>query len=239
MDKLFYAVTAPIGCPLEEFSQALRTSIGPAVAKELVDGTRVRVRLRDESFTQRLAESPWLARAPYHGQQLPLDAIVDVLIPDEAGQLDGVNAALAEATSTCQGWRVEPTILADNLPDPELGHRSEYIGGGGIIQRPDGMTRDRFSIEWHIHGAHSKALAAARGRPMLRNIQNRVVEPVTGTIWVLDGYEEASLPVEIFENFPVPPPDQTFESVTAGPGETQYFRMPTPLLFGREYLIAC
>lgn len=134
---------------------------------------------------------------------------------------------------------MEPTVLADNLADPELGERSEYVGGGGIIQRPDGMTRDRFSIEWHIHGAHAKALYAQREAQMRRNIQNRVVEPVTGTIWVIDGYEEASLPIEIFENFPVPPADQTFESTAAGPGETQYYRMPPPLFFGWEYLIAC
>lgn len=238
MDKLFWALTAPIGCPLEEFSDGLRTTVGPAVAKELADGTRVRVRMRDDRFSQRLAESPWLARVPYRGQRLMLDAILDVVSPEANARLDGVNAVLADATSTCQGWRVDATALADNLPDPALGERSDYVGGGGFIQRPDGMSRDRFSIEWHIHGAHAKAKAAERERPMLRNIQNRIVEPVTGTIWVLDGYEEAALPAEMFETFPVPPPDQSFESTTAGPGETQYFRMPPPLFFGWEYLVA-
>jgi hypothetical protein len=217
MDKLFWALTAPIGCPLEEFSEVLRTTVGPAVAKELADGTRVRVRMRDEPYSQRLAESPWLARVLHQGQHLMLDAIVDVVIPEAGARLDGVNAVLADAASTCQGWRVEATALADNLRDPVLGARSDYVGGGGLIQRPDGMSRDRFSIEWHIHGAHAKAKAAERERPMLRNIQNRIVEPVTSTISVLDGYEEAALPVALFEKFPVPAPDPSFENTTAAP----------------------
>jgi hypothetical protein len=241
MDKLFYALTAPRGSSLDEFSDALRTEIGPTLARALDVGSRVRVRIRDVASSEHFG--PLFAHVPCQDREIPLDAVVDIAVPDEVACLDHVHATLTETTSTCQGWRVVATPYADHVPDPEPGLPSDYIGGAVFIQRVDGMSRDRFSIEWHIHGVHEVARAKAQQRTMGRYIQNRVVEPVTSTFWVIDGYEEGAVPAEAAAartSAPVPTTtERSFEEVAAGPGETEFFRMPLVRLFyGTEFLVA-
>jgi hypothetical protein len=177
MDKLFYALTAPIGCPLHEFTETLRTTIGPAVAKQLTDGTRVRLRTRDEALSEHFG--PWFAHVPFRDAELPLDAVIDITVPEDDALLDGVHETLNSTTSTSQGWRVAATAYADDVPDPEVGQPSDNVGSATFIRRVDGMSRERFSIEWHIHGVHTIARAKEQQRPMRRYIQNRIVEPVT------------------------------------------------------------
>ena len=107
------------------------------------------------------------------------------------------------------------------------------------------MARDRFSIEWHIHGVHEIARANEQQRPRGRYIQNRVVEPVTPTLWVIDGYEEAATPAAAAAaraDTPLPTTTErsmSFEDVAAGPGETEFFRMQgVRLFYGTEYVVA-
>jgi hypothetical protein len=241
MDKLFYAVTAPLGSSLDEFSDALRTEIGPALARELVVGSRVRVRIRDVPSSEHFG--PLFAHVLCQDRDIPLDAVLDIAVADDVARLDHVHATLTDASSTCQGWRVVATPYADNVPDPEPGLLSDYIGGAVFIQRVDGMSRDRFSIEWHIHGVHEVARAKAQQRPMGRYIQNRVIEPVTPTLWVIDGYEEGAVPAEVAaarRSVTLPTnTERSFEDVAAGPGETEFFRMPLVRLFyGTEFVVA-
>ncbi len=238
MVKLVYAITGPRGCPLEEFSGSLRTTIGPTFADELRDRSRVRARVRDEGLAQLMAGTPWLATVGFEGQQLPIDAILDVQIPHDDPDLERAHAVLVESTTTHQGWRVEALTLADNRQDGQVGELSDYLGGGAFIRRVPGMSRQQFWMHWQIHGAYGMANAKANGRPVLRQIYNLVIEPVTATSWVLDGYEEAAMPPGRLDQLGPASAETSFDDIAKGPGETQFFRMPSPVLFGHELLIA-
>ena len=112
-DKLVYTVTGPVGGSIEAFTDALVTEVGPDLGKVLPAGTRVRARVRDAGYPERFAGSPWLASMPYRGEQLAVDAVLDVLAPEPAEELDEAHAVLDEAMTTFQGWRVAATTNID------------------------------------------------------------------------------------------------------------------------------
>jgi hypothetical protein len=249
MDKLVYVVSRPTESSLTEFSAALCGDLGQAVAKELPTGARVRVRLRGDLFTKLFGSRPLYPTVPFGGQEVPVDGVIDVLIPDAAStlglrmdqhKLDSAHRVMEDATSTYQGWRVAEVSYANNLGDGCASEDSGFMGGGAFIRRVDGMTSERFSVEWHIHGVHENARRPESHGPR-RYIQNRVVEPVTPTSWIIDGYEEALVSVESLNTMAQAEPpageEFSFDSIAAGPGEIPFFRMPCLLLFGYEYPI--
>ena len=96
---------------------------------------------------------------------------------------------------------------------------------------------------WHMHAMHMVGGVDDGSRPTpLRHIQNRIVEPVTPTTWVLDGYEEAASPAErwiAIRDTGATSGPRSFADIAKGPGERQFLRMPTRVLFGHELVIAC
>jgi hypothetical protein len=156
MDKLVYVVSGPTESSLTEFSAALRGDLGQAVVNELPAGARVRVRLRGDLFTKVFGSRPLYPTVPFGGKAVPVDGVIDVLIPDEVStlglrmdqhQLDSVYRVMEEATSTYQGWRVAEVSYANNLDDGCASEDSGFMGGGAFIRRVDGMSRERFSVE--------------------------------------------------------------------------------------------
>ena len=119
---------------------------------------------------------------------------------------DPVNAVLAANCGHVQGWRVQPTTMDDASPEVPLGEPSPFVQALWMNQRIDGVTPEFYSRNWYIHGGHPDGQDAEtdesranrremEARGMQRwYIQNRVLEPITPTAWVINGFADLTFP---------------------------------------------
>ena len=135
-----------------------------------------------------------------------VDAVVQVISAESYVATDPVNTVLAANCGHVQGWRVHPTTMDDASPEVALGEPSPFVQTLWMNQRIDGVTPEFYSRNWYIHGGHPDGQDAEtdesranrkemEARGMQRwYIQNRVLEPITPTAWVINGFADLTFP---------------------------------------------
>lgn len=96
-----------------------------------------------------------------------------------------------------QGWRA---AMYDAPERSVIGIRSVLPQTHVFVQRLDGTTPEHFDRNWFIHGGHGDGREAETDasreerrreeetKPGQRYIQNRILEPITPTAWVVHGH---------------------------------------------------
>ncbi|MEQ1882498.1 MAG: hypothetical protein ABL878_16190, partial [Burkholderiales bacterium] len=141
-----------------------------------------------------------------------------------------------------QGWRIHQTPIYDWSEPVPLGQPyalPQYIC---MVERIDGTTAEHFNRNWYMHGGRrdgqeaesedSRAVHAewAKNHKGLRYLQNRVIEAVTPTSWVVNGYTEL-LEYEHWRSA-----GERYDA-KAGMGEEHFMKWPPRLLQGPGYRV--
>jgi hypothetical protein len=198
-DKLVWTLVRPERTGFTDFQRYVLEDLAQAVGSLVAGTTQVRVTLQE-----RHAFSGALVRIGDTDRRI--DAVLQVISADSYVATDPVNAVLLANCGHVQGWRVQPTTMDDSSPEVALGKPSPFVQALWMNQRIDGVTPEFYSRNWYIHGGHPDGLAAEtaesranrkemEARGMQRwYIQNRVLEPITPTAWVINGFADLTFP---------------------------------------------
>jgi hypothetical protein len=231
--KLIWTLARPAGVDATEFQERLMHEL-PAVVTRLVPTvSEVYVTLQEQGeYSGALVD--------VGGVEQAVDAAVEVLTSVAYVPLDDVHAHLRSTCGHVQGWRVRPTIIYDSREPRGLGEPSVSPSVLVFVERIDGTTPDHFSRNWFVHAGHldgeeapSDASITERRREEAEGVgrcywQNRIVEPITPTAWLVHGYSKLQL------GFLVPPVTEEYERVR---GEDAFDRWPPKILQGFEYQV--
>jgi hypothetical protein len=169
-----------------------------------------------------------------------VDAVIEVEMDSSYAALDDFNAYLLETWSFVQGWRVKPTLIYDSTKHRPVGEPSESPALLIFVERIEGTSKEHFDRNWYIHAGHldgreeeSEASIAERHREEALSSrlyrQNRVIEPITATTWLVHGYTQLQLGMFVPEFGPEP-----YERER---GEESFDRWPPRLVQGFEHRI--
>jgi len=238
-DKLMWTLVGPSAGQSAEFQRYVLDELAEAAGR-LVPGTNsVRVTLQD-----RHAFCGGLVRI--RGEDRRVDAVLQVTSENEYVVTDPVNAVLSGNAGHVQGWRVHPTTIRDTDTVAPLGSPHPFKQLLWINQRMDGKTAEFYSRNWYIHGGHldgeeaeseeTRAVIARRaaergGREGRWYIQNRVLEPITPTAWVVNGF------ADYLSDGLIPGPGERYNP-KEGLGEDSFDRWPPRLVQGDTYRVA-
>ena len=198
-DKLVWTLVRPEGTGFTEFQEYVLKDLATAAGGAVAGTTQVRVTLQ-----ARHAFSGALVRIGETDRRV--DAVVQVISAESYVATDPVNAVLAANCGHVQGWRVHPTTMDDASPEVALGEPSPFVQTLWMNQRIDGITPEFYSQNWYLHGGHPDGQDAEtdesranrkemEARGMQRwYIQNRVLEPITPTAWVINGFADLTFP---------------------------------------------
>ena len=169
-----------------------------------------------------------------------VDAVIELETDISYPDLYDLNAYLREAWSFVQGWRVKPTLIYDSTVHASLGRPSEFPSILIFIERLDGTSKDHFDRNWYVHAGHSdgreeesensiseRKREEAMGPRLYR--QNRVIEAISPTSWLIHGYTQLQIGMFIPELGPEP-----YERER---GEEPFDRWPPRLVQGYEIRI--
>lgn len=181
------------------------------------------------------------AAVPVAGADRGVDALLEVAVADLYVPLDPVHELLRARCEHVQGWRVHPTLIYDSSTPAPIGEPSLSPAIVAFVERVDGVTPEFFHRNWYIHSGHldgqeeeSPESRAERAReeatPGIRYVQNRVIEPVTPTAWLIHGYTQLYFPMFM----PSIEGQAPYERVR---GEEPFDRWPTRILQGNEYRV--
>jgi hypothetical protein len=234
VDKICWTLAGPAGTGPDEFARDVLDELPAQVAERLPGAASVFVTLQKaDEFSG--------AVVPVDGDERSVDALLEVEVADLYAPLDPVHDLLRSRCGHVQGWRVHPTLIYDaSVPEP-LGQPSSMPAVVAFVERVDGVTPGFFHRNWYIHAGHSDgreaesaASRAERAReeatPGIRYVQNRVIEPVTPTAWLIHGYTQLFFPMFM----PSIEGQEPYERVR---GEEAFDRWPTRILQGHEYRI--
>jgi hypothetical protein len=181
------------------------------------------------------------AVVPVGGEEVAVDAVLELASDVECAPLDPFVAFLEERCAHVQGWRVRPTLIFDATQPLAVGGMSQFPNVLVFVQRLDGTTPEHFTKNWYKHAGHadgqeadSDTSRAERAREQAESPgglyrQNRVLEPVTPTAWVVHGYTQLQL------GFLVPEvPAEPYERTR---GEEAFDRWPPRMVQGFEHRI--
>jgi hypothetical protein len=198
-DKLVWTLVRPEGSSFTEFQHYVLEDLAQAAGSLVTGTTQVRVTLQGRhAFSGALVT---IGETDHR-----VDAALQLISADAFVATDPVNAVLAANCGHVQGWRVKPTTIDDDSPEVAIGKPSPFVQTLWMNQRIDGTTPEFYSRNWFIHGGHPDGQGAAteesretrremEARGMKRwYIQNRVVEPITPTAWVINGFTDLTFP---------------------------------------------
>ncbi len=169
-----------------------------------------------------------------------VDAVLEVEITDSHVALDEFHSHLRERCASVQGWQVHPTLISDISPPRHPGDASTAPQVLVFLERLDGTSPDHFSRQWYIHAGHLDGEEAESGESRaerahdeaagiaMRYIQNRVVEPITPTSWLIHGYTQLFLPMLVPEEFALIPYERHR-------GEAPFEKWPPRYVQGTEF----
>jgi len=208
MGKYVFVLTRPAEQELPDFGDVLRSESGPAIRDDAPGLAGLRIVLREPATA-----------APDADAVDGADAVVELWVGPDHVPLDSTTKRLESSTSSVQGWRVSEEVVVD-----ALGQDPRPVDMFAFIQRLDGTSPEFFATNWRIHGTGAATLAREQSCSW-RYLQNRVLEPVTPTRWVIDGYgsfrgEGPSLPES--------------DDPAHMPGEEPFWRVTSRLMLGRE-----
>jgi hypothetical protein len=228
-DKYAWTLVAAEGAPDGWFFDRL----GALVAELVPGATDARVTVQDPDAILN-------ATVPLGGEDRPVDAVLEVAVDIECPPFDPFLAALADQCAHVQGWRVKPTVIFDATLPLERGQQSAAPNVMVFVQRLDGTTPAHFDANWFKHAGHADGVEAESNESRAEREreeaergglyrQNRVLEPVTPTAWVVHGFTQLQL------GFLVPEvPAEPYERTR---GEEAFDRWPPRMVQGSEHRI--
>ena len=180
------------------------------------------------------------ATAPVGGVEQPIDAVLEITTMDECPPLDPWHEFLGGCCAHVQGWRVKPTVIFDATGALERGEQSDTPNVLVFVQRLDGTTPGHFDTNWYKHAGHADGNEAESEHSREERTreeaehgglyrQNRVLEAVTPTAWVVHGYTQLQLGMLI----PVVPAEP-YERTR---GEEAFDRWPPRMVQGPQHRI--
>ncbi len=234
MDKIMWTLARDHGTDIDEFQQSVLQDFAPEAGRLVSSTEEVRVTLQDPSAYSG-------AVIDLGDGERPVDAALELVAADSYVALDDVNEYLEARCGHVQGWRVRPNLIYDASTPVVLGAPSAFSNIFCFVQRLDGTAPDHFDRNWSIHAGHadgqeaeSDASRAERRReeaagPGQLYRQNRVLEPVTPTAWLIHGYTQLQFPFLL--------PSVGDEPYARERGEEPFDRWPPRILQGHEYRI--
>jgi hypothetical protein len=234
MDKIIWTLTRERGVDVGDFHRSLLHDVAPTMADLVPSPVEVRVTLQEPTTYSR-------SSVDLGDDDRPVDAALELVASDSYVGLDEANAYLRAESGHVQGWRVRPNLIYDASTPSALGEPSAFPNILCFIERLDGTTPEHFDRNWWIHAGHldgregesdesiAERLREEQSGPGQLYRQNRVVEPVTPTAWVVHGYTQLQFP------FLLPTvPDEPYARVR---GEEDFDRWPPRIVQGHEYRI--
>ena len=221
------------GAGVAEFQQYVVADLAKAAGGLVCGATSVRVTLQEPN-----AFSGAAVRVGEADRRV--DAVLQITSSGSYAATDLVNSVLSGICGHVQGWRVHPTTIHDASPPVPLGTPAPFKQFLWINQRLDGTTPEFYSRNWYIHGGHPEGQEAEteQGRANRATqeeiskgrwyIQNRVLEPITPTAWVVNGF--ADLTGHTF----LPGPGERYKP-KAEMGEESFDRWPPRLIQGSSW----
>jgi len=232
LDKIALTVARPSGTSEDTVRQSVLRDL-PACISDLVPTVTAL------SVTVQAPDEYCGALVPMAGEQHRVDALVEVTTSDRYAPLDPLKDWLGIHFAHVQGWRVKPTLIYDASTPVALGEPSSAAAIVCFVERLDGTTPEHFDHNWFVHAGHpdgqetasAESLAERRreeATPGGRYIQNRVIEPVTATAWLIHGYTQLFFPMHL-------PSVEGTEPYPRERGEEPFDRWPPRILQGREH----
>jgi hypothetical protein len=235
MEKYIWTVTgAPNGTRSGLSDQLLLEELPLAISKSLPSAVQAHVTIQAiDQFSGAHVET--------RGSSGTVDAVIEIESSDTCPPLDEFHAYLRDVWTHSQGWRVKPTLIYDSSQPRALAEPSKSPTMFIFVERLDGTTPEHFDRNWYIHAGHpdghdveSEASLAERHReeaeaPHRLYRQNRVIEPITPTAWLVHGYTQLQLGFFV--------PELGAEPYERVRGEAPFDRWPPKILQGFEYRI--
>jgi hypothetical protein len=234
-DKLVWTLVRPHGTGIAEFQRHVLEDLAIAAGSLVSGATSVRVTLQEPNA--------FCGAAVRVGEtDRRVDAVLQITSSGSYVATDPVNSVLSGNCGHVQGWRVHPTTIDDASSYVPIGTPAPFKQFLWINQRLDGTTPEFYSRNWYIHGGHpdgqeaeteqsranrTKMEEALNGRWY---IQNRVIEPIMPTAWVVNGFADLTGPAFL------PGPGERYNPKD-GMGEESFDRWPPRLIQGSSYRV--
>ena len=179
------------------------------------------------------------------GNDHRVDAVLQITSSGSYVATDPVNSVLSGNCGHVQGWRVHESTMFDSSTPVPLGEAVPFKQMLWINQRMDGKTPEFYNRNWYIHAGHTDGKPeesdASRRRHEERHeqgevttdrwyIQNRVLEPITPTAWVINGFADLTFPSLI------PIVGERYDP-KAGFSEEHFDRWPPRVIQGAAYRV--
>ena len=234
-DKLMWTLVRPDGTGVAEFQRYVLEDLAVAAGGLVPDATSVRVTLQEpNAFSGAIVN--------VGGNDHRVDAVLQITSSGSYVATDPVNSVLSGNCGHVQGWRVHESTMFDSSTPVPLGEAVPFKQMLWINQRMDGKTQEFYSRNWYIHGGHldgNEAESESSRAYVARHLevmpgcwyhQNRVLEPITPTAWVVHGFADLLGPGFI------PGPGERYNPKD-GMGEDSFDRWPPRVVQGHSYRV--
>jgi hypothetical protein len=234
-DKCMWTLVRPEGEGFAAFQQYVLEDLAKAAGNLLPGATSVMVTFQEQNAfsgaTVRLKEA-----------DRRVDAVLQITSSESYVATDPVNSVLSGNCGHVQGWRVHQTTIFDASVPVPTGTKIPHAQMLWINQRLDGKTPEFYSRNWYIHAGHldgeeaesedSRRVHEERGEHGKGRWykQNRVLEPITPTAWVVNGFSDY-----LADAF-IPGPGERYDP-KAGMGEESFDKWPPRLVQGHTYRV--
>ncbi len=234
-DKCTWTLVRPEAAQIMEFQQYVLHDLAKAAGHLMPDATKVSVTLQEPK-----AFSGAIVKVGAHDRRV--DAVLQITSSGSYVATDPVNAVLTANCGHVQGWRVHETPIYDWTTPVPLGSPVPFKQQLWINQRMDGTTPEHYDRNWYIHGGHldgqeAESEESRRIHAQQRDtsegrwyIQNRVLEPITPTAWVVNGFSD------LLRNEFLPGPGERYDPKD-GLGEESFDKWPPRLVQGYSYRV--
>ena len=234
-DKFVWTLVRPIRAGMTEFREYVLHDLAEAAGRLVPGTTAVFVAVQDPNeFSGALVK--------VGADDRRVDAVLQITSSDSYVPTEPVNAVLTANCGHAQGWRVHQTPIFDESalvpPGAQVPHKQLLW----INQRLDGTTPEFYDRNWYIHAGHldgaeaesedSRRVHDQRGERTKGHwyIQNRVLEPITPTAWVVNGISDY-----LSDAF-LPGPGERYDP-KLGMGEASFDKWPPRLFQGYTHRV--
>ncbi len=234
-DKLAWTLVRPTRARMVEFQEYVLSDLAKAAGHLVPGTTAVFVAVQDPNEF-----SGAIVRVGAEDRRV--DAVLQITSSGSYVPTDPVNTVLSANCGHVQGWRTHQTPIFDESAPVRPGTQVPHKQLLWINQRLDGTTPDFYDRNWYIHAGHldgreaeseeSRKVHEQRGQQTkgLWYIQNRVLEPITPTAWVVNGISDY-----LSDAF-MPGPGERYDP-KLGMGEESFDKWPPRLFQGYTYRV--
>lgn len=217
-NKCGWTLVRPQGTVQKDFQQSVLHELAGACGALMGEPTGITVTLQEAGVFSS-------ANVRLGSEDRPVDALLEIETSRPYGAVSKINEYLLAHCDHVQGWRVRSTLIFDASVPAAIGGRSSSPIIAAFIRRLDGTTPEHFDRNWLMHAQQAKREG---GEAHGRYAQNRVVEPITPTAWVVNGYSQLSI-----QNF-IP---GVGARAAARPDEDRFDEWPPRILQGYAYRV--